>query len=124
MVNPKIVEAYKIAKQKLFEQGEQSVNIYGTCVYLDSKTGRRCIIGWMLDDEIIDLDALSGSVNNLVVQGSLNKSLGLKNMSMADIDFLRSAQGIHDNFDTRMWREKFAALEERFGIKLEGEQTC
>lgn len=121
MLTPKIVEAYKVAKQKLLEQNCKSRNADSSgCAYVSPDGTKRCAVGWILDLDKIILDNIEGigilaNPNNPPLQAVMT-SIGVAELPLLDQQFLMSLQMTHDNFEPEEWPSEFAKLEEHYGV--------
>lgn len=107
----------------LMKQGTRSMDPLTICLYR-GPAGRKCAVGWLIPDEEYSSSMDEGSTairDNKAVQAVIEKRFGIPANSLEDsdiLDFLRDAQSIHDDAFVGAWDRRYAALAERYGLKL------
>ena len=89
------------------EQGEKSINAYGSCRYR-GENSLKCTIGHVIPDELYNLEM------EFMTAQEVLKELGIIEN---ETGFIVCLQAVHDQKNPKNWRKTFEDIANHFGLK-------
>ena len=111
---PELHQIFTTVKAHLLTQRNQSVSSYGTCLYFDAATGRKCAVGCLIPPSLYDpiMEERVGLPDSRPVQEALEAAGVIpKDCWGLAVPFLLRMQRLHDTFPPHEWAEALDTME-------------
>jgi len=111
---PELHQIFTTVKAHLLTQRNQSVSSYGTCLYFDAATGRKCAVGCLIPPSLYDprMEEHVDLQDNRLVREALEAAgVTPKDDWGLAVPFLLRMQRIHDRLAPHEWAEELDTME-------------